>query len=400
MKIREGFLSLAVPDISAAEIAEVMDALNSGWISVGPKVRKLESEFAAYHGTPQAVAVSSCTAAQFLLCRLLGLQPGDYAIVPTITWPSTASTVEQAGASPIFVDVDRHSLNTTPSLVEPWLKRYGYRVKMISPVHMSGLPVDIDGFDALGEKYGVPVVYDAAHAVFSEYRGKRVGTFGLASCFSLYATKNLTAGDGGLITTQSESLAEQLRLWSYHGMAKDSWKRYSREGASSHVECLVPGFKLNLTDLNAAVALAQLRRAEELLTKRNQLVEHYNRLLGQLDWLETPVFTTPEGRWGNHVYVIKLLDDEIDRNRLMQVLKQYNIGTNIHFHPVHLHRFYREKYPRVKLPVAEWLASRLLTLPLCSRYARADVEYVVEALKDIYQKRLAHVGKSTAHAQQ
>jgi dTDP-4-amino-4,6-dideoxygalactose transaminase len=390
MKLRGEFLSLAIPDISAAEISEVMDALKSGWISVGPKVRKLESEFAAYHGTPQAVAVSSCTAAQFLLCRLLGLQAGDYAIVPTITWPSTASTVEQVGATPIFVDVDRHTLNTTPEQVEPVLKRYGSRVKLISPVHMSGLPVDIDAFDALGEKYGVPVVYDAAHAVFSEYRGERVGTFGLASCFSLYATKNLTAGDGGLITTHSEYLAEQLRLWSYHGMDKNSWKRYSREQASPHVECLVPGFKLNMTDLNAAVALAQLRRRDELLAKRNRLVKHYNRLLDPLDWLEKPVFTTSQGRWGNHVYVVKVLDDEVDRDRLMQVLREYNIGTNIHFHPVHLHLFYREKYPQVQLPVAEWLAPRLLSLPLCSRYTSADVEYVVAALQDIYQKRLAH----------
>lgn len=390
MKIREKFLSIAIPDISEAEINEVVDALKSGWISVGPKVRQFETEFATYHGTKHAIAMSSCTVAQFLICRLLGLQAGDYAIVPTITWPSTASTVEQVGATPLFVDVDRSTLNTTPDLVEPLLKQYGSKVKLISPVHMSGLPVDIDGFIALGQKYGIRVVYDAAHAVFSEYKGKRVGIFGLASCFSFYAIKNITAGDGGMITTNDDNLAEQLRLWSYHGMDKDSWKRYSKEGASPHVQCLVPGFKFNMTDLNAAVGLTQLRRADELLSKRNTLIEHYNRILAKLKWLGLPVFSTADGHWGNHVYVVKVLDEEVDRDRLMERLREYNIGTNIHFYPVHLNKFYRDKYPDITLPNADWLANRLLTLPLCTRYTYSDLEYVAEALDDIYTKRLAH----------
>ena len=390
MKIREKFLPIAIPDISEAEINEVVDALRSGWISVGPKVRLFETEFAAYHGTKHAIAMSSCTVAQFLICRLLGLQAGDYAIVPSITWPSTASTVEQVGATPLFVDVDRSTLNTTPDLVEPLLKQYGSRVKMVSPVHISGLPVDIDGFEALGKKYGVPIVYDAAHAVFSEYKGKRVGIFGLASCFSFYAIKNITAGDGGMITTNNDNLAEQLRLWSYHGMDKDSWKRYSKEGASPHVQCLVPGFKFNMTDLNAAVGLTQLRRADELLAKRNTLIEHYNRILAKLKWLERPVFSTSDGRWGNHVYVVKVLDEEVDRDRLMERLREYNIGTNIHFYPVHLNKFYRDKYPDITLPNADWLANRLLTLPLCTRYTYSDLEYVADVLDDIYTKRLAH----------
>jgi len=390
MNVRERFLSIAIPDISEAEIYEVVDTLRSGWISVGPKVRQFEAEFAAYHGVKHAIAVSSCTVAQFLMCRLLGLGPGDYAIVPTITWPSTASSVEQVGAIPLFADVEQRTLNTTPDLIEPLLKQYGAKVKMISPVHISGLPVDIEGFEKLGKKYGVPIVYDAAHAVFSEYGGQRVGAFGLAACFSFYATKNVTAGDGGMITTNDDDLAEQLRLWSYHGMDKDSWKRYSKESASPHVQCVVPGFKFNMTDLNAAVALAQLRRASELLQKRNRLIEHYNQLMDRLNWLARPVFCTDRGRWGNHVYAVKVLDDDVDRDRLMQILREYNIGTNIHFYPVHLNEFYRKKYSDVRLPVAEWLATRLLSLPLCTRYSETDMEYVVEALEDIYAKRLAH----------
>jgi len=390
MEIREQFLSLAIPDISEAEIKEVVDSLKSGWISVGPKVRQFEQEFSAYHESKHAIAVSSCSVAQFLMCRMLGLGPGDLAIVPTITWPSTASSVEQVGATPIFVDVDPETLNTTPALVEPLIKSHEGRVKMITPVHMSGLPVDIDGFEALGKKYGIPIVYDAAHAVFSEFKGRRVGTFGLASYFSFYATKNITAGDGGIITTNDDELAEQLRLWSYHGMNKDSWNRYSKEGGSAHVQALVPGFKFNMTDLNAALALAQLRRADELLATRNRLFEYYGKILAGFDWLERPVFKTAEGRWGNHVYVIKVKDPDLDRDELMKLLREYNIGTNIHFYPVHLNQFYREKYPQVRLPVADRLAGQLMTVPLCTRYSEADLDYVADALDDIYRSGRAH----------
>lgn len=390
MNIREDFLSIAIPDISEAEIYEVIDTLKSGWISVGPKVRQFEADMAAYHGVKHAISVTSCTVGQFLMCRLLGLGEGDYAIVPTITWPSTASTVEQVGATPLFVDVDPNTLNTTPDLVEPLLKQYGSRVKMISPVHVSGLPVDIDGFDALGEKYGVPVVYDAAHAVFSHYKNRRVGVYGKASLFSFYATKNITAGDGGVITTNDDALAEDLRLWSYHGMDKDSWKRYSKESASPHVQCVVPGFKFNMTDLNAALAVAQLRRAEEFLATRNRLIAHYDRAVRRLTWLEPTVRETYDSGWGNHVYIVKVVDPDVDRDLLMQVLRKYNIGTNIHFYPVHMNKFYAEKYPDVRLPVAEKLSQQLLSLPLCTKYTEKDLDYVADALDDIHSKRLAH----------
>ena len=390
MNVREDFLSIAIPDISEAEIYEVVDTLKSGWISVGPKVRQFEADMAAYHGVRHAVSVTSCTVGQFLMCRLLGLGEGDYAIVPTITWPSTASTVEQVGATPLFADVDPQTLNTTPELVEPLLKRYGSRVKMISPVHVSGLPVDIDGFDALGEKYGVPVVYDAAHAVFSHYKNRRVGVYGKASLFSFYATKNITAGDGGVITTNDDELAENLRLWSYHGMDKDSWKRYSKESASPHVQCVVPGFKFNMTDLNAALAVAQLRRADEFLATRNRLMAHYDWIIRRLAWLEPTVRETPDGGWGNHVYIVKVVDPDVDRDAVMQALRKYNVGTNIHFYPVHMNKFYAEKYPGVRLPVAEKLSQQLLSLPLCTKYTEGDLDYVVDALDEIHSKRLAH----------
>jgi UDP-4-amino-4-deoxy-L-arabinose-oxoglutarate aminotransferase len=321
----------------------------------------------------------------------MGLGPGDVAIVPTITWPSTASSVEQVGATPIFADVEPDTLNTTPELVEPLLREHGSTVKMISPVHVSGLPVDIEGFGSLGAKHGVPVVFDAAHAIFSEYDGRRVGAFGLASLFSFYATKNITAGDGGIITTDDEDLADQLRLWSYHGMDKDSWKRYSKESAGPHVQCIVPGFKFNMTDLNAAVGLAQMRRAGELLAKRNALFEYYDQAIAsRLPWLQRTKYRTDRGGWGNHVCIVKVVDDSVDRDKLMEVLRQYNIGTNIHFFPVHMNKFYKEKYPAVSLPVAERLSRELMSLPLCTKYSEADIAYVVDALADIYAKGLAH----------
>lgn len=390
MDIRKDFLSLAVPDISELEIYEVIDSLKSGWISVGPKVKKFEKEFAEYHGVKHAIATSSCTTALLVAARVLGIGPGDYVMVPTITWQSTANIVEQLGATPLFTDVEKDTLNMRLVDVENYIKKYGDKIKAVIPVHMSGLPVDIDWFIETSEKHNIPIIFDAAHAVFSSYKGRMVGGFGKVSCFSFYATKNITTGDGGMITTNDDDAAEQCRMWSYHGLPKDSWKRYSEEGGSPHVQCIVPGYKFNLTDLQAALGLAQLKRKDQLIQKRNELIIHYNELFKPLDYIQTPVFETADGKWANHVYVVKILDEEVDRDRFMQELKKLNIGTNLHFYPVHKNIYYRKKYPDVSMPNAEWLMNRILTLPLCTKYSYPDVEYVVEAVKYVYENRSAH----------
>ncbi len=381
MKIRKTFLPIAVPDITDLEKNEVIDALDSGWISVGPKVKRMERMFAELHGTEYAVAVSSATAALFLTGKALGVGEGDRVIVPSMSWPSTANIVEQLGATPCFVDVDRRTGNITPDIVEEKILELNKDVQLITPVHMSGLPVDIRGFQKLSERYGVPVVYDAAHAVFSRYDGEPVGKFGRASCFSFYAIKNLTAGDGGVITTDDAELAEKISLWAYHGMNKDAWKRYSNENAAPHVQSIVPGYKFNMTDLNAAVGIAQLKRFDELRDRRNLLVVHYNETLSDVEGVETPVFQTDIGKWGNHVYGVRLLGDAPDRDGVMAKLAEYNIGVNIHFYPTHLHKYYRDKYPNVSLPNTEWLGERLISLPLCTRYEFEDLDYVAAALR-------------------
>jgi len=389
IEIREEFLPIAVPDISDEEVEEVVEALRSGWISVGPKVKQFEEAMARRHGTRCAIAVSSCTAALFLVAKALGIGPGDKAIVPSMSWPSTANIFEQLGATAIFADVERSTANIIPETIEPLLQEHGGEVKAIVPVHMSGLPVDIESIEALAAEYGVPVFYDAAHAVFSEYQGKPIGSFGLGSCFSFYAIKNLTCGDAGIVTTNDDELAEQIRLWSYHGMNKDAWKRYSNEGGGPHVECVVPGYKLNLTDLHAALGIAQLRRADVLLAKRNKLVRTYNQLLEGMNDIEIPIHKTTEGKWGNHVYGIRLLDDSQDRNKVMDTLREYKVGTNIHFYPTHMHTFYRDKYPEVSLPNTEWLGERLISLPLCSKYESGDLEYVVALLRQVLDSGIA-----------
>lgn len=393
MKKRESFLSLAVPDITDLEINEVVDSLKSGWISVGPKVKQFEREFAKYHDVKHAVSFSSCTTALFIAAKVLGIGRGDYVIVPTVTWQSTANIVEQLDATPLFCDVERETLNIKLGDVEKYIKKYGRRIKAVIPVHVSGLPVDIDWFTGISESHGIPVIYDAAHAVFSSFRGKMVGGFGDMSCFSFYATKNITTGDGGMITTSSDELAEQCRIWSYHGLPKDSWKRYSEDGGSPHVQCVVPGYKFNLTDLQAAVGLAQLKRREELIEKRNSLVRYYNELFSRLDYIETPVFKTDEGKWANHVYVIKILDETLDRDRFMEELRKMNIGTNLHFYPVHKNIYYLKKYPEIYLPNSEWLMNRILTLPLCTKYTKDDIRYVVESIQYVYENKKGFILK-------
>ena len=386
MKIREGFLSLAIPDITEEEVYEVIDTLRSGWISVGPKVKEFEHRFAEWHGVKHAIAVSSCTTALFIAAKVLGIKKGDFVIVPTVTWQSTANIVEQLEATPLFTDVELDTLNMKQEDVEKFVKKYGKKIKAVIPVHHSGLPVDIDYFTSLTEKYGIPIIYDAAHAVFSSFNGRMVGQFGDMACFSFYATKNITTGDGGIITTNNDEYADQCRIWSYHGLPKDSWKRYSAENASPHVQCVIPGYKFNLTDLQAALGLAQLRRKDELLAKRNELVEFYNTRFQQFNYVQRPIFTTDKGKWGNHVYVIKLLDEQIDRDMFMMELKKLNVGTNLHFYPVHKNSFYLKKYPNIQLPNSEWLMNRILTIPLCTKYTKDDCEYVVQAIENVYHK--------------
>ncbi|HAY33384.1 MAG TPA: DegT/DnrJ/EryC1/StrS aminotransferase family protein [Ignavibacteria bacterium] len=390
MKIRENFLSIAVPDISEEERKEAAEALDSGWISVGPKVKEFEKQFAEYHEVKHAIAMSSCTTALFIAAKVLGITKGDYVIVPTITWQSTANIVEQLDATPLFCDVEADELNINTEYIEDYIKEYGDKVKAIIPVHHSGLPADIDEITKISEMHNIPVIYDAAHAVFSSYKNKMIGQYGAMSAFSFYATKNITTGDGGMITTNDDNLAEQCRLWSYHGLPKDSWKRYSAENASPHVQSIVPGYKFNLTDIQAALGIAQLKRKEDLLSKRNFLVENYNKFFKNYDWLDTPVFETRHGKWGNHVYVIKILDEDIDRDKLMQELRKMNIGTNLHFYPVHKNLYYEKKYPDINLPVSEWLMDKILTLPLCTKYSVSDLEYVRDCLDYIYENRLAN----------
>lgn len=390
MKVRKDFLPIAVPDLGSEERRLVTECLDSGWISVGPKVKEFEKMFAEYHGVKNAVAVSSCTTALLVAARALGIGSGDMVIVPTITWQSTANIVEQLEATPLFCDVDMHSMNILPSEIERHFDMHGSRIKAVIPVHHSGLPCDIEAVSSIAAKHGVPVIYDAAHAVFSLYDGKMIGGYGAMSCFSFYATKNITTGDGGMITTDDDELAEICRLWSYHGLPKDSWKRYSSENSSPHVQCVLPGYKFNLTDMQAALGIAQMSRKEELLEKRNLLVMHYESALAAFDWIERPIHTTERGKWGNHVYSVKILDEDVDRDLFMSELRKLNIGTNLHFYPVHKNIYYESKYPYVKLPNAEWLMNRIVTIPLCTKYSTDDLDYVAEAIGHVYSNRLAH----------
>jgi len=385
--MRNSFLPYCLPFIGEEEIAEVAESLRSGWMTTGPKVKQFEADFAAYLGVKHAIAVNSCTAALHTSLAALDVGPDDEVIVPTLTFCATANVVMHLGATPVIVDVDE-DLHISTEAVR---RAITPRTKAIIPVHYGGQACALKEILDLGDRYGIPIVEDAAHAAGAEYAGARIGTHGRAVCFSFYAIKNMTTGEGGMITTNDDDLAQRLRLLSLHGMSRDAWKRYTEAG-SWYYEVIEPGYKYNMTDVQAALGIHQLRRLDGFIRRRQEIAARYDGALSEIPEVLLP----PRLSGGNHtfhVYPIRLQVELLDLNRaeFIDELRARNIGASVHFIPLHRHPYYRDRYGYRpgQFPIAEESYRGLLSLPLYPKMTDQDVKDVIEAVGDIVKAHRA-----------
>jgi len=378
-------IAFARPDIGEEEIASVVETLRSGWLSIGPKTAAFEQQFGAAVGASHSVSVSSATAGLHLAFDALGIGPGDEVLVPTITFTSTAATVLHVGATPRLVDCEPDTLNLD---VADAARKWTARTKAIVPVHFAGHPCDMDAVQNLAREHGGHVVEDAAHALPAAYRGRRIGSIGELTVFSFYATKNLCTGEGGMVTTADTTLADRIRQRRLHGMTRDAWKRYTDAGTWRY-DVAYPGFKYNMTDINAALGIVQLRRLDEMQAARRRIVTGYQSALAEEAALELPTSRSDvEHAW--HLFVVRLRLEQlrIDRAAVIAELAAAGIGTSVHFIPLHEHSYYREHLGEqaASLPVAarEW--QRFISLPLYPGLSDADVARVAETLRDILRR--------------
>jgi len=390
--MRNTFLPFSPPLIGEEEIAEVLDTLRSDWITTGPKVKRFEQEFAEFVGAPAALAVSSATDAMQVALAALGIGPGDEVITTTMTFCSTVHVIEHLGARPVLVDVLPDTLTLDPARVAEALTP---RTRALLPVHLYGHPCEMDALLELAQQHHLAIVEDAAHALPARYKGRLIGAAltasdlatcnsQLATCFSFYATKNLTTAEGGMVTGEAD-LIDRAHIWSLHGMSRDAWKRYSASG-SWYYEVVLPGFKCNMTDIQAALGLQQLHKLPQFQQRRREIVRQYQAAFAAMPELQTPT-ERPEVESAWHIYALRLNLEQlrIDRAQFIQELAARNIGVSVHFIPNHLQPYYRDKYGyrAEDFPVAYREYQRLISLPLNLRLSDADVEDVIEAVKDI-----------------
>ncbi|MEI7408345.1 UDP-4-amino-4-deoxy-L-arabinose aminotransferase [Pectobacterium aroidearum] len=375
------FLPFSRPSMGEEEIAAVAEVLRSGWITTGPKCQQLEQAFCQQVGCRQAIAVSSATGGMHVTLMALGIGPGDEVITPSQTWVSTVNMITLLGAEPVMVDVDRHTLMVRPQDIEAAITP---KTKAIIPVHYAGAPADLTALRALSERYGIPLIEDAAHAVGTQYRDEWIGARGTA-IFSFHAIKNITCAEGGMVVTDDEALAERIRSLKFHGLGVDAFDR-QRQGRKPQAEVVTPGFKYNLADINAAIALVQLDKLPAINARRQQLAARY---LTQLRSLPLQPLAVPDyphlHAW--HLFMVRVDETRcgISRDGLMAALQTHGIGTGLHFRAVHTQKYYRERYPHLHLPDTEWNSASLMTLPLFPDMQDSDVDRVVAALTSILE---------------
>ncbi|ARU94833.1 UDP-4-amino-4-deoxy-L-arabinose aminotransferase [Tatumella citrea] len=373
------FLPFSRPALNEDDVSAIRDVLQSGWITTGPKNQALEAEFRQLTGASHAIAVSSATGGMHVALMALGIGPGDEVITPSLTWVSTANMIALLGAEPVMVDIDPNTLMVTPEAIEAAITA---RTKAIIPVHFAGAPADLDAICAVAEQHNIPVIEDAAHAAGCYYKGKHVGNQQTA-IFSFHAIKNVTCAEGGMIVTNDEELANRIRTLKFHGLGVDAFDRETL-GRKPQAEVITPGFKYNLTDIQAAIALNQLSRLPQINARREAIAQRYLRELADTPFLPLEIPVWPhQHAW--HLFVLRVDEQRcgLNRDQFMQQMKDRNIGTGMHFRAVHTQKYYRERYPSLQLPATEWNSDRICSIPLFPDMTDADCSRVIAAIHEI-----------------
>ncbi|HTF88344.1 MAG TPA: DegT/DnrJ/EryC1/StrS family aminotransferase [Planctomycetota bacterium] len=382
VRSKERFLVFGRPTIEEPEIAEVVDSLRNCWLGTGPKVARLERDFAAYKGAPQAVAMNSCTAALHLSILAAGLEPGDEVITTPLTFCATVNAILHAGATPVLADIDRRTQNLDPNAVE---RAITSRTRAILPVHFAGRPCDMDSLCDLAARKDLVMIEDCAHAIETEYKGKKAGRFGDFGCFSFYATKNITTGEGGMVLTRDEEQAARLKVLALHGMSKDAWKRFSDEGYK-HYQVVELGFKYNMMDLQAAIGIHQLPRIERWLERRREIWQMYERAFAGMP-VERPAPQEPNTRHALHLYTL-LIDEartKISRDGFLSAMTAQGIGVGVHYLSIPEHPYYQREFgwKPEQFPHAMEVGRRTVSLPISAGLSDEDVADVITAVKRV-----------------
>ena len=380
--VRASFLPYHQPLVDASDERAVVETLRSGWLTTGPRTKGFETDLAAYTGASHCVAVNSCTAALHLALEAVGVGAGDEVITSPITFASTANVVVHRGARPVFVDVEPDTLNIDPAAIE---RAITPRTRALIPVDFAGHPCDLDAVMAIGAQHRLPVIEDAAHSIGAGYKGRRVGGIADMTCFSFYATKNITSGEGGALTTNRQEWADRIAIMALHGISRDAWKRYGSEGYR-HWDIIAPGYKYNMFDLQAALVRSQLDKLDAFHARRVALKARLDAGLRDLAEITLPA----ERTWASHAYhlypiIVRTEMLTADRDTIMNAIQAENVGIGIHFRAVHLHPYYVETFgfARGMFPRAEYYSDRTISLPLYPRMTDADADDVVAAVRKV-----------------
>ena len=365
--------------IGEEEVKEIIQTLNSGWLTTGQKTRLFEKTFADYIGCKHAIGLNSCTSGLHLSLVVSGVSSGDEVITSPITFPATTNVIVHQNAKPVFVDVEPETLNINCSEIE---SKINDSTKAILPVHFAGHPCDMDTIISLAQKHNLTVIEDAAHALESKYHGNKIGAIGNFTAFSFYATKNITTGEGGMLTTNDDHYADKLRILSLHGISKNAWKRYGKDGFQ-HWELLMPGYKYNMFDIQASLGIHQIKKVESFLNRRVQIVKKYNDAFEKTEEIQ---LLKPESniKHAHHLYVIVIKTEnlKVSRDKVLNEIQKRGIGVAVHFRSLHLQPFFKQhfNYKKGMFPQAEYLSDRVISLPLYPKMTDEDVSRVIETV--------------------
>ncbi|MCX5660740.1 MAG: DegT/DnrJ/EryC1/StrS aminotransferase family protein [Planctomycetota bacterium] len=393
------YIVFGSPYIGQEEVDAVIATMRSGWMGTGPRTNEFETKFAKYVGAKYAVAVNSCTAALHVSMLASGVGAGDEVITTPLTFAATANVIVHAGATPVFADINRETQSIDPAEIR---RKITKKTKAIIAVHLLGRPVDLDAIHAIAREHNLLVIEDAAHAIETSYHGKKVGSISPLTCFSFYVTKNMTSVEGGMITTNDEKLAGLMRTYSLHGLSRDAWSRFSDKGYK-HYEVVLPGFKYNMTDLQASIGLCQLERVPGWLKVRDVLWERYNKAFADLP-VFAPAKDEPNTVHARHLYT-PLLDIDnmtIGRDEVMGELHKRGIGSGVHYRALHLHEYYRKTwgYEPDDFPNARWVSDRTLSLPFSAKLSEEEIVRIIDTFRDVVggARRKGSAGKPATTA--